>query len=197
MNEKVVVLIDLDDTMTYLVRAWCQCLNRRYGTNVSEGDIRGWRMSDYFPDLTEDQVFAPLGENDFWREVEPVDDAPRYIKLLLDEGYDVYVCTASSFDAIKSKFDCILGRFFPFIPLNRVIVTGRKQLIRGNVLIDDGIHNLEGGAYEKILMSRPHNQSYNAEIHGMKRVCSWKEAYDAIHRLFPTIYRKDRFYECN
>ena len=42
---------------------------------------------------------------------------------------------------IQSCFDCLLT-------WDQVIVTSRKQLIRGDVLIDDGIHNLEGGQYK-------------------------------------------------
>ena len=105
MKKKVIVLIDLDDTMTHLCRAWCRWLNAIHGTNVSENDITGWKISDYFPTLTEDQVFRPLHTDSFWREVEPMVDAPKYIKKLMDEGFEVYICTASLFDTIKSKFN--------------------------------------------------------------------------------------------
>lgn len=197
MSKKVAVLIDLDDTMTHLVRAWCQCLNQRYGTSVSENDILDWKISDYFPDLTEDQVFEPIHEDAFWQSVEPMADAQRYIKQLIDEGFDVYVCTASFFDTIKSKFEYVLGRYFPFISWNQVIVTKNKRMINGDILIDDGVHNLEGGAYEKILMSAPHNRGYDAELHGMTRVKSWKEAYDAVHRYASKILREDITNESN
>ena len=149
MNRKVIVLIDLDDTMTHLCRAWCRWLNAIHGTNVSENDITGWKISDYFPTLTEDQVFRPLHTDSFWREVEPMVDAPKYIKKLMDEGFEVHICTASSFDTIKSKFEHVLGRYFPFISWNQVIVTKNKQLVNGDILIDDGVHNLEGGRYKK------------------------------------------------
>ena len=48
-------------------------------------------------------------------------------------------------------------------------------MIRGDVLIDDGIHNLEGGAYKKIMFTAPHNRNYDAEAHGMIRVDNWEE----------------------
>jgi hypothetical protein len=43
-------------------------------------------------------------------------------------------------------------------------------MIRGDVLIDDGIHNLEGGDYKKILFTAAHNRNYDAEANGMIRV---------------------------
>lgn len=181
MNKDIVVLVDLDDTMTNLVRAWCRWLNHRHGTNVSENDIRKWEIADYFPELTKDEVFEPVHMDKFWECVEPKEDAPKYIKMMIDEGFDVYVCTASSFDTIKSKFENILGKYFSFIPWSRVIVTENKKLVSGDILIDDGVHNLECGSYKKILMSAPHNEAYDAESNGMTRVKTWEEAYNAVH----------------
>lgn len=197
MNTKVTVLIDLDDTMTHLLRAWCRWLNNRHGTNVSEKDVRTWKIADYFPELTEDEVFEPVHSDVFWEQVEPQDGAPKYIQMMIDEGLDVYVCTASSFDTIKSKFENILGRYFPFIPWNRVIVTENKQLVNGDIMIDDGVHNLEGGKYKKILMSAPHNESYDAELNGMTRVKTWEEAHNAVHDYALEILREDNDYESN
>lgn len=77
---------------------------------------------------------------------------------------------------IQSCFDCLLT-------WDQVIVTSRKQLIRGDVLIDDGIHNLEGGQYNKVLMTAPHNVHFDAEAHDMIRVHNWKEIEEVINRL--------------
>ena len=64
-----------------------------------------------------------------------------------------------------------------------MIITGRKQMIRGDVLIDDGIHNLEGGEYRKILFTAPYNRDYNAEANGMIRVNTWEEAVRVIDSM--------------
>lgn len=55
--------------------------------------------------------------------------------------------------------------------------------INGDVLIDDGTHNLEGGNYFKILMTAQHNKKYDAEANGMLRVETWAEVYSAITLL--------------
>jgi 5'(3')-deoxyribonucleotidase len=79
--------------------------------------------------------------------------------------------------------DDLLFRWFPFITWDQVIITSRKQLIRGDVLIDDGIHNLEGGDYVRILMTAPHNKSYDAEGNGMIRVSSWDDIEKVISEI--------------
>ena len=192
MGKRITVLIDLDDTMTCLTRAWCLYLNNKYSINVTEDDIRGWNVENYFPMLTEEQVFEPLRTDEFWELVEPRANAQKFVRRLMLDGFDVYICTASSFDTIRAKLTYVLGRYFPFISWDQVIVAQNKQLINGDILVDDGVHNLQGGAYKKILMSAPHNQSYDAESNGMTRVKTWEEAYNAVHSYASEILREDK-----
>ena len=77
----------------------------------------------------------------------------------------------------------LLFRRFPFLSWNQLIITSRKQMIRGDVLIDDGVHNHLGGDYKKILVTAGHNRSYDAEANGMIRVRNWTEILDVIEKL--------------
>ena len=47
----------------------------------------------------------------------------------------------------------------------------------------DGVHNLEGGDYAKILVTAPHNIDYDAEANGMIRVKDWDEILSAVEML--------------
>jgi 5'(3')-deoxyribonucleotidase len=71
----------------------------------------------------------------------------------------------------------------PIPASDQLIITFHKQLLQGDVLIDDGVHNLEGGSYTKVLMTAPHNRSYDAEANGMIRVNNWSEAIAVVDRL--------------
>ena len=64
-----------------------------------------------------------------------------------------------------------------------MIVTNKKQLVRGDVLIDDGVHNLIGGEYYKILVDAPYNRAFDAESHGIRRVRGWDEIIAIIDEL--------------
>ena len=101
----------------------------------------------------------------------------------MDKGHQVYIVTATEFEHIPEKMERVLFRYFPFLSPDQVIITGRKQMIRGDVLIDDGIHNLEGGEYRKILFTAPYNKDYDAEANGMIRVHGWKEIIEVIDRM--------------
>ena len=73
-----------------------------------------------------------------------------------------------------------VAKAYPGLTREQVIITSRKQMIRGDVLIDDGPHNLIGGEYRKILYDAPHNQGFNAEGNGMSRVRNWDEIETVI-----------------
>lgn len=177
---KLTVLIDMDDTIEHLGKAWVEYLNERHGTSVQHDDLVCWDVSLAFPGLTNDQVYSPLYEDAFWKTVQPVTGASEVIKKLMDDGHDVYIVTASTWQTLPSKMSNVLFKYFPYLSWNQVIVTHNKQLIMGDILIDDAPHNLENGWYAKVLMDAPHNRSFDEESIGAVRMNNWSDIYDYV-----------------
>ncbi len=177
------ILVDMDDTIEQLLKAWIDAVNLRYDRAVDRGDVTEWDVSAAFPGLTRDEVFSVLTQPGFWKKVEPMPGAADALRHFMAEGHAVYIVTATPYESVPEKMTDCLFRLFPFLRWDQVIVASSKQLIRGDVLIDDGVHNLEGGPYAKLLMTAPHNQSYDAAAHGMIRVNRWAEAVDAVDAL--------------
>ena len=117
------------------------------------------------------------------KTVEPVPGAAEALQKFMAAGHSVYIVTATPHESVPEKMNDLLFRYFPFLTWNQVIITANKQMIRGDVLIDDGVHNLEGGSYKKILMTAPHNRNYDAEANGMIRVSNWTEIEKIIFDL--------------
>ena len=180
------ILIDMDDTMEQLLQAWLECVNTRYGRNVAYTDIQDWDITKAYPGLTREQVYGVVLENDFWKTVKPMPHAQEVIQYFMEQGHQVLIVTASSYESLYGKMAYHLFHHFPFLSWDQVIITSRKQLIRGDVLIDDGPHNLEGGSYHKILVSCPHNRGYDEKAQGMLRVDNWLEIREAVDRLVNT-----------
>lgn len=177
------VLIDVDDVLNNLCEVWCRNLNSRYGTQVEVKDITNWEISKFFPALTKEQIFEPLNHEEFWKSVEPRHDAVEYVSKLYNEGFDIYICTATDYKSIKFKYEHLILKYFPYIRWNHVIVAYQKQMIYADVLIDDCVQNLEGGNYIKILMTMPYNKDFDAKANEMVRVYNWKDVYRIISRL--------------
>lgn len=179
----MVILVDMDDTIEQLLKAWIRAINERYGRNAVYEDFKTWDVSAPYPGLTRDQVYDIILEPGFWKTVEPIPGAVEGMKALLDDGHEIYIVTATAYQSVAEKMTDLLFKYFPYLTWHQVIITHNKQLIRGDVLIDDGIHNLEGGDFVKILMTAPHNRSYDAEANGMIRVHSWPEIVEVVRGL--------------
>ncbi len=177
------ILVDIDDTIENLCECWCAFLNEKYGTAVLAEDIQDWDISKYFPNVPKDELFAPLYEESFWTTVTPKLDAIKYLFALYEEGFDIYLCSASDYRSIKTKYEQIVIRYFPFIGWDKIIICSGKQMIKGDILIDDGVHNLAGGSYHKILFTAPHNKMIDAEKYNMYRADDWEAVYKIVHSI--------------
>lgn len=182
----MVILVDMDDVLEQLVEAIVKYNNTHYGTNVHSYDVVEWNLAKAFPTLTREMVYSPEYDEDFWATVEPMPGADTVLQRLIDEGHEVYVVTASTYETLKQKMDDLLFRRFPFLDWKHVIVTSNKQMISGDVLIDDGPHNLTGGSYRKLLFDRPHNRSFDEISIGAVRVYDWDGIYEQIRLMAKT-----------
>lgn len=181
---EITILIDIDDVLNNLCETWCNHLNEKYNCNVDYRQITEWDMSKFFPKLTKEQIYEPLHSPEIWKKLKPKDGAVEYVGRLAEEGFNIYLCTSTYYKNVQAKFEEVIHKYFAFIKWSQVIVASKKQMIKADFLVDDGVHNLEGGDYIKILMDAPHNQSYDAEGNGMYRAHDWREAYRLIHRLY-------------
>jgi len=127
----------------------------------------------------------PLYDDALWRSLSPRTSSPEYLKRMMDDGHEVLVVTASVYQTVPAKMEWLFMHY-PYLSWDNVILTRKKQLIKADVLIDDGIHNLEGGKFFKILMDSPNNRHYDTNKNGMIRVHTIKEDYEAINKYLVT-----------
>lgn len=177
------VLVDMDDVIEKLVDGWVDYNNEKFGTDVKPEDVKDWNMSLAFPTLTREQVYAAEMDESLWDRVKPMPGADEALRSLIADGHDVYIVTATRYETLRAKMDKVLFRYFPYLSWNNVIITSNKHLIRGDVLIDDGPHNLMGGDYRKILFDANHNRNFDETSVGAVRVRSWEEALRIIREL--------------
>ena len=167
MNKKdFIILVDMDDTIENLKEAWVNRLNSMYGYSINFNDITEWDMCKAFTTLTSHQIFEPLFSNNFWEHVTPKKDAMIYLKKLYDE-----------------EFTKALFPYFPFISSDDIIICKDKWLIKGDILIDDAIHNLEKFSGYKVLLTAPHNKLIK-EDDTIFRATNWQQIYSYIELCY-------------
>lgn len=127
----------------------------------------------------------------FWERVKPLPKAYENICKLKYDGHRIFIVTASDpIISIPMKLEKVLFRYFPFFSCNDVIITTQKQMIRGDVLVDDAPHNLENGNYKRILMNAPHNRFFYEKSIGAARACDWDTVYRLISKYACEKYQK-------
>lgn len=178
-----IIACDMDDTIEQFGSAWINWLNSHYGTTVTPEQVTSWNIASYFPEIPKAEIYSCTESEAFWDSVEPDSHAIFYLSKLQDEGFPIYIVTSAHHKTYAAKLEKCLFKYFPFIDRHNVIVTYNKQLIKCNVLVDDGTHNIEGDYYG-LLMSRPHNQSYIVDNDKTYRVNNWTEVYHKIHELY-------------
>ena len=177
------VLVDVDGVLERLVPPWVRALNVKYGTNVKPEEVTEWDITKFFQGLSRNQVFSPLHTKELWANLQPMEGAVEYLKKLKNDGHVVTLVTAAHPDTVLDKWKFI-NRNFPYISFNDIIIAHQKQLIMGNVLIDDKPENLLNGFYYGLLMDAPHNQNFDeTQYDHITRVHNWEEVYNEVTKL--------------
>lgn len=183
--KKLTILCDFDDVLINFCEVWVSIINKQNGTFISINDVTDWEISKAFPNLTPEQIYRPLREEEIWDKVVPLHGAVQYLRKLKEDGHEIYIVTSSDYRTIRTKIDNVLLKYFPFINVSDVIMARNKQMIIGDVLIDDGLHNLTGGTYTGIMMTQPHNNKHEVSLErdNIIRVNNWEEIYDVIFEM--------------
>ncbi len=179
------VLIDMDDVLVNTTEVWVQHLNALFGTSVHYEDLTSFDVSLPFRPHTREEVYATQAHAEFWRRATPMPGAVAAVEAIKKAGHRVFVVTNSQYVCLQVKMEELLFRYFPMLTWSDVILTACKQMIKGDVLIDDAPHNLAGGDYEKLLFTAPHNRAFNAASAGFTRVNTWPEALQKLRALTP------------
>lgn len=190
------ILVDMDGVLEDLVGTWVNVLNIIYGTNVRYEDIKEWDMRKAFPELGDKQILEPLNNKSFWKLIHPIPGAVEALQKFQSDGHKVVVVTASSYETIKDKMEDVLFKYFPFIKWSDVIITEHKQMIKGDVLIDDAVHNVVGGSYIGVLVNAPYNQDFDAEANNVFRVSNWEDIGRVVSTLAEIAELESKKEEC-
>lgn len=141
------ILVDFDDVIYGFLQHAIDICNDKYKTEYKLEDIKS-----YFNVPTELQECFKLVDY----TGADKNDAVKWVNILC-EKHDVYLVTASMIDNLYEKVEWI-ETYLPQIGWKKTIIAHNKQMIEGDVIIDDAWHNIIGHkAKYKFLYNMPHN----------------------------------------
>jgi 5'-nucleotidase len=138
---KLTILCDLDSTLSRFNEKWCRAINEHFGKSFTPDDFTDWEVAKCLG-LPEKECAALFDAPGFCRDIEPVPGAIEALARLHDEGHDIHIVTSSTANMIPDKLAWI-GRHLPWLPKRNVWFGHRKEMLFGDVFIDDGGHNVE------------------------------------------------------
>lgn len=168
------ILCDIDSTIANIMPVWLQKYNEDYGDALVPEDITHWGIHEIVKPECANKIFDYVLSPDFYQDVEPIDGAIESVNYLKSK-YDVVFVT-SGLQPAKIEWlvwhGLIDGRSWKFS--KSFIVASRKDLIRGDFLIDDASHNCEDFKNGlPICFAQPWNVSYNGIRSDWEGILKW------------------------
>jgi 5'(3')-deoxyribonucleotidase len=163
------IAVDMDGVISDTVEQFISWEARETGKRKTIEEIMGRPEREAFPNILK-YVYAV----DFFRTARVVPDSQEVLRALYDK-YEVFIVSAATeFPQSLTEKQAWLNEHFPFIPWQRMVFCGSKQIVQADIMIDDHFKNLDFFTGSKsILYTQPHNAYADNGRH--TRVNNWRE----------------------
>ena len=160
--------IDVDDILFQCNEYAVTLANREYdfAPPLSINEIKTWNQRGDRSDI----IFKYYSRPEFYRNHPLMKGAKEFIRELCRMG-EVFFITATSPEFMSIRAQRLMKEF-PEVPKENIIISSSKNLVKVDVLLDDGAHNIlaSESAYP-VLMRRP----WNSHMTGCLAVNNYEE----------------------
>lgn len=180
-RKRPVVLLDFDDVLFDFLGTVTKRYNEITGENLSVEDFKTWDLSE----TGDIYVFMSIIKDpNLWKDMPEKDGAMEIVQRLINDGrWNVLICTAcTTLEEYVVKVGLIEEKI-PGFDTAKILNIVDKHLIRGDVIVDDKVENLDKCARygtKGILYDMPHNRTCN-KFH---RIYSLKHLPEILEELF-------------
>ena len=167
------IIIDMDEVIADPMGEMIRWYNDEYGTGPDKTKMVGSWIKG-FPEEHQPMIMERLKAPGFFRHLPVMEDAVDVLRRL-NERYEVFIVSAAMEfpNSLKDKYDWLMEHF-PFFTWKQIALTGSKDLVFGDFMIDDHVKNLKNFKGKPYLYTSAHNLS----VTGYDRIDNWKEAAD-------------------
>lgn len=172
MKKSPIILVDMDGVLADFDRHFMTVWSARYPDRPALDQSR--RTSFYIKDEFKPEYLQDIRdifeEPGFYLSLPPIQGAVESMQNMKQAGYDVWICSSPKMNyryCAPEKYQWVereLGTEW----VERVILTRRKAMIQGDVLIDDkpDIPFAETASWKQVLFDAPYNRSH----YGLPRI---------------------------
>lgn len=179
------IFIDVDGVLAKTSEKAIALYNKEHSQTVSVDDLIFWEY-EKCPKLKAEASEMFLREG-FFKDIDLMEGAQEMVRALSKMGHDLIIATAVYQNGYVDRHEW-LSKWFPEIPEKNYIFGTRKDLLAGDVILDDKVSNLIGGSTTfSVLLDRPWNQvEFYPEAKAIARVKSLSEFVSFIKSISDT-----------
>lgn len=180
------IMVDIDGVLNTLDTTVIEVYNEDSGDSLSPQDITEYHIEKFVKPEYRENFKNYFLDKRVWQRIEVVKYACEVLNKLWDEGYNLIFVTKTECENMVKKRNW-LNRNFSFMGADnirkRLYSAPKKQFIRADIAIDDGLFNLIGDrTYYSICFDKPYNQT-DELIPCFTRVYDWLGVYTAVHEI--------------
>lgn len=180
-GKRPVVLLDFDDVLFDFLGTVNRKYNEITGETLSVNDYKTWDLSETGDIHIYMQI---IKDPNLWFDMPEKAGAMEAVQELINDGrWNVFICTAcTTLQEYVVKVGLIEQKI-PRFDTSKILNITDKYLIRGDVLIDDKVENLDKSfryGTKGILMSMPHNRNCDK----YRRIYSLKNLPEILEDMF-------------
>lgn len=180
-DKQKVIKIDCDGVLRDLLPKMCEVYNSRFKCKIKAENVLEYDLSKTFTKCMDivgvspnEWFFNVLGTTvNFYSKMFP--NVKKAMKLLHEKGY--YIIIVSYQNSFQNKIDTINWLLCNNIYYDSICFTDRKNLISGDIIVDDNIEYLDMCNEErKICINAPYNKGKHSY-----------ECYDSLYEFVKTL----------
>jgi 5'(3')-deoxyribonucleotidase len=157
MDDKPIVVLDCDGVLVEHSGGHLTKVNAKFGTSYQFSDITDWNYS-FLSKPQRDYLYSCWHSSTLYDEDVLTPEQTDTIEGLREIAR-VVVCTSPMKGHVASKYSFLL-RYFKS---KDIIIMSDKSLMRGNVLVDDGPHNILAFEGPTVVYDQPWNQGVHSD----------------------------------
>lgn len=173
------ILVDVDGVVADTMTAWLDFYNHNYDDILTPEDITSWDMVNFVKPECGEKIYEFLTKDYLYEKTKPIDGASSGVKHLRGKGHRVIFATAGIYTTAKFHWLEEHG-FEPGKNAEDYVSIYDKNLLRGDILIDDRDKNVESFVNRTAILF---DQPWNKNITWSKRAFSWHDVIQMIREI--------------
>ena len=158
--------------------------NERYDAHLDYNNFKQWDLTKCVSPEHYDDFMELLNNRALWDSLEPPPYCQEVLRLLKQSGYTILFATATDYRNFGWKCEW-MREHFDIDPNTDIIRITNKSLLTADLIFDDNPQHVQSRViWNRVILTKPWNVSWDEREFAARRVTDWLEFYDAVSDIY-------------